>query len=169
MTEELNFKSICNIAVSVLQISKDDLFSKSRKRQIQIARAVISCIAIKEEDISRNVIANILNRDRSSTYHYEKKHKQDYLSSRVYRNAFNNIYKAYKDIDGAKDIFLDSHYMKSFLLKNGVKEKLDYDLLLEINSGEVKCIIKTSYFDFSTQVENINLALKNYHFTIKMK
>tara|TARA_R100001594_G_scaffold31677_2_gene59073 strand:- start:8342 stop:8851 length:510 start_codon:yes stop_codon:yes gene_type:complete len=169
MTEELNFKAICDLAVSVCDISKNDLFSKSRKRPIQIVRAIISYIAIKEEDMSRNIIANVLDRDRASTYHYEKKHKQDYLTSRIYRNTFNKIYKAYKDIDGAKEIFIDKDYMKSFLLKNGVKEKLNSDLLLEIKSGEVKCCVKTSYFDFSTQVENINLALKNYHYTIKIK
>ena len=55
------------------------------------------------------------------------------------------------------------------LLKNGVEEKLDPDVLLEVKSGQIKCIIKTSYFDFSNQLKNINLALKNYHFSVKIK
>lgn len=29
-------------------------------------------------------------------------------------------------------------------------------------------IKKTSYFDFSNQLENVKLALENYHFTIKI-
>ena len=58
--------------------------------------------------------------------------------------------------------------MKSYLLKNGVKETLDSDVLLEVKSGQVKCKIKTSYFDFSNQLENVKLALKNYHYSIKI-
>jgi hypothetical protein len=38
--------------------------------------------------------------------------------------------------------------MKSHLLRNGVKEMLDYNVILEVKSGEVTCNIKTSYFDF---------------------
>lgn len=169
MTEELNFKAICDMAINICNISKDDLFSKTRKRNIQSIRAAISYIATTEEKISRNVIAKILNRDRASTYHYEKKHKDDYFTSRFYRNTFNKIYKAYKDIDESKKVFIDKDYMKHFLLKRGVKEKSNSEILLEVRSGKVKCIIKTNYFDFSTQVENINLALKNYHHTIKIK
>ena len=32
------------------------------------------------------------------------------------------------------------------------------DVLLEVKSGEVKCIIETSYFDFSNQLEIIGTA-----------
>ena len=58
--------------------------------------------------------------------------------------------------------------MKSHLLQNGVIETLDSDLKLEVKSGEVKCIIKTSYFEFSNQLENVKLALKNYHYTVNI-
>ena len=169
MTEELNFKAICDIAVNVCDVSKESLFSKTRKRKVQAVRASVAYIARTEEEIDREVIAKVLNRNRTASYHYERNHKDLYSRCIVYRNIFTKIYKAYKDIDGAKEIFIDKHYMKSFLLKNGVEEKLDPDVLLEVKSGQVKCIIKTSYFDFSNQLKNINLALKNYHFSVKIK
>ena len=58
--------------------------------------------------------------------------------------------------------------MKSHLLKSGVKEVLDPDVILEVKSGSVACEVKTSYFDFSNQLENVKLALKNYHFSVKI-
>jgi hypothetical protein len=58
--------------------------------------------------------------------------------------------------------------MKSYLLKNEVVETLNPEVILEVKSGQVKCKIKTSYFDFSNQLEIIKLALKNYHYTIKI-
>jgi hypothetical protein len=58
--------------------------------------------------------------------------------------------------------------MKSHLLQNGVVEKLESDVTLEVTSGQTTCKIKTSYFDYFNQLENVSLALENYHFTIKI-
>jgi len=58
--------------------------------------------------------------------------------------------------------------MKSHLLQKGVTEVLNPDVLLEVKSGDVKCVIKTSYFEFSNQLEIVKLAMKNYHYSIKI-
>ena len=168
MTEELNFKAICSLTTRVMGLPEGSLALKSRKRQLQSARSIAGYIARTEEYIPRNVIAKVLNRNRCSTYHYENNHKKNFTHCIIYRTAFEKIYKAYKDINGAKDIFLDKDFMKSHLLQNGVIETLDSDLKLEVKSGEVKCLIKTSYFDFSNQLENVKLALRNYHYTINI-
>ena len=88
MTEELNFKAICDIAINVCDVSEEALFSKTRKRKVQVVRASVAYIARNEEDINRRVIAKILNRNRTATYHYEKSHKKDYQTCIVYRNIF---------------------------------------------------------------------------------
>ena len=121
-----------------------------------------------EENIPRTVIAKVLNRDRAITYHYENKHKKNFKHCAVYRKTFEKIYKEYRLIDDSKDIFLDKDFMKNHLLQNGVVEALKSDVKLEVKSGDVKCFIKTSYFDFNNQLENVKLALKNYHYTIKI-
>ena len=168
MTEEYNFKNLCELTTRIMGLPDGSLALRSRKRPLQIARSVAGYIGITEADITREVIAKVLNRDRSLIYHYEKKHKGNYKTCSMFRETFNRIYKAYLDIDGTKDVFIDSDFMKSYLLNNGVKETPKADVLLEVKSGQVKCIIKTSYFDFSNQLENIKLALKNYHYSIKI-
>jgi hypothetical protein len=168
MTEELNFKAICDLTTNVMGLPKGSLALKSRKRTLQTARSIAGYIARTEEDINRKVIAKALNRTRAITYHYENKHKKNFKHCIIYRAAFEKIYKTYKDIDGAKDIFLDKDFMKNYLLQNGVTETLKSDVLLEVKSGDIKCLIKTSYFDFNNQLENIKLALRNYHYTVKI-
>ena len=168
MTEEYNFKNLCNLTTRIMGFPDGSLALRSRKRPLQVARAVAGYIGITEADITREVIAKVLNRDRSLIYHYEKKHKENYKTWSLYRETFNRIYKAYLDIDGTKDVFIDGDFMKSYLLKNGVKEIPKADVLLEVKSGQVKCVIKTNYFDFSNQLENVKLALKNYHYSIKI-
>jgi len=168
MIEEYNFKSICNLTTRVMGLPDGALALKSRKRPLQVARAIAGVIARTEEDIHRTIIAKVLDRDRSLIYHYEKYHKSNYATCIVYRNAFNKIYKAYKDVSGTKDVFLDNDFMKHYLLNNGVVETLDSEVILEIKSGQAICVIKTSYMDFSNQLENVKFVLKNYHFTVKI-
>ena len=168
MTEEDNFKNLCNLTTRVLGLPDGSLALRSRKRPLQVARAVAGYLGRTEEDIYRTIIGKVLNRDRSLIYHYELRHKPLYKTCPIYRDTFNKVYEAYKGIDGTKKFFVNKDFMKSYLLRNGVVETLDPDVFLEIKSSQVKCIIKTSYFDFSNQVENVKLALKNYHFTIKI-
>tara|TARA_R110002072_G_scaffold29154_2_gene92702 strand:- start:282 stop:812 length:531 start_codon:yes stop_codon:yes gene_type:complete len=168
MNEETNFKAICGIATNVLGMPLGSLSLRTRKRPIQVARAASAYIAMSEDKIHRNIIAKVLNRDRAVTYHYETMHKKMYATCSIYRNTFNKIYLAYKNIDNAKDIFIDKDFMKKYLLKNGVKESKDPNVTIEVTSGSVTCKIKTSYFDYTNQLEFINIALKEYHFTIKI-
>ena len=168
MTEEYNFKCICNLTTKALDFPDGSLSTKSRKRPLQAARAVASYIARTEEDINREIIGKVLNRDRSLIYHYEKTHKKYFSTCLVYRNTFNKVYKAYMSIDLTKDFFIDSNKMRTFLLKNGISMIYGGDVTLEVKSGKAICKVKTSYFDYSNQLENIKLALKNYHYSVKI-
>jgi uncharacterized protein YdbL (DUF1318 family) len=168
MIEEMNFKAICTLTTRIMGLPEGSLALKSRKRQLQVARSIAGYIGMTEEDIHRNIIAKVLNRNRAVTYHYENKHKKNFKHCIIYRNTFEKIFKAYKEIDDAKKIFLDKDLMKRHLLQNKVKQTLNSDVLLEVTSGIVKCNIETSYFEFSNQLENIKLAMENYHYTIKI-
>ena len=168
MTEEDNFKNLCNLTTRVLGLPDGSLALRSRKRPLQVARSVAAYLGRTEEDIHRTIIGKVLNRNRSLIYHYELRHSPLYKTCPIYRDTFNTVYKAYKDIGGTKEFFFNKDFMKGYLLKNGVKEALNPNVLLEVTSGQIKCIIKTSYFNFSNQLENIKLALKNYHYTVKI-
>ena len=168
MTQENNFKCICSLTTKTLNFPNGSLSTKSRKRPLQAARAVASYIARTEEDIHRAIIGKVLNRDRSNIYHYERTHKKFFATCLVYRNTFNKVYKAYMDIDGTKDFFLKGNKMRTYLLKNGVSMIYGGDITLEVKSGKAICKVKTSYFEYLNQLENIKLALKNYHYSVKI-
>jgi len=171
MVERDNFRYICEITTRALGFTTDDLALKSRKQSLHIARAVAAYIGRTEELIHPKIIAKAFKRHRTLIYHYEHTHKDKYANCEIYRNAFTKVYKAYKSLDEDREIFLDGDFMKRYLLKNGVKEtqtSKNSQVILEVKSDKVKCKIKTSYFDFSNQLEIIKFVLKNYHYTIKI-
>ena len=168
MTAEDNFKNLCSLTTRVLGLPDGSLALRTRRSEVQIPRSVASVIAMMEDDTHPLVIAKVIKRDRCSVYHYKNTHKSNYANKVKYRNVFNKVYRSYKDLEGTKDFFLDGDYMRVYLLKHGVSMVYGGDVSLEVKSGQVKCIIKTSYFDFSNQLENVKLALTNYHFTVKI-
>ena len=168
MTEELNFKALCSLATRVAGLPEGSLAFKNRTMKLQAARASACYIALTEEKINRNVIADIIERDRTVTYHYERTHKKNFKKCKVYRNTFTKIYKEYKNLDGEKDIFVSKRHLRNYLINNKVVESKTPDVLLEVKSGEAICIIETTYFDFSNQLKNISFALENYHYTVKI-
>tara|TARA_R100001509_G_scaffold21293_1_gene11118 strand:+ start:111 stop:626 length:516 start_codon:yes stop_codon:yes gene_type:complete len=170
MTQELDFKAICSIATRVSGLQEGSLSFKNRSRNLQAARASACYIALTEENIDRNVIAKVLMKDRTSTYHYENTHKKKFKNCDIYRNTFIKIYQEYKNMEGQKNIFVSKSHLKNHLIKNKIKvvENKISEVLLEVKSGEAVCIVETSYFDYINQLKNISLALNNYHYTVKI-
>jgi len=165
---EDNFKILCNLTTKVMGLPKGSLSLKSRKRNLQVARSSAGVIARIQDDTSQTTIAKVLNRDRSLIYHYEKYHKYNYATCMVYRNTFNKIYMAYKNMEDTKKVFLDDDFLKEHLVKNGVIENIKAQVLVEVKSKKSICIIKTSYFDFANQLQNIKNAMDGYHYNISI-
>ena len=168
MTEELNFQAICDIATTTMNLPQGSLSKQSRKKELQVVRQVAAIIGRTEENIHRKIIGKILNRDRSLINYYEHTHKPNYASYPLYREAFNKVYKAYKDCESTKNVFLDADVMKKHLLNNGVYETQEADIILAVKSGHCECKIKTNYFQFSKQIVKIKEACSEYHITINI-
>lgn len=170
MTEELNFKAICSIATRVSGLQEGSLSFKNRKRNIQAARASACYIALTEENIDRNVIAKVLMKDRTATYHYENTHQKKFEKCNIYRDTFIKIYHEYKNLEGEKNIFVSKSHLKNHLIKNKIKvvESKKSEVLLEVKSGVAICFVETSYFNYLNELKNISFALENYNYTVKI-
>ena len=81
MTEEDNFKNLCNLTTRVLGLPDGSLALRSRKSPLQAARAVAGYLGRTEENIHRTIIGKGLNRDRSLIYYYEHTHKGNYATT----------------------------------------------------------------------------------------
>ena len=167
MTAKDNFIKICNLTTKVMGLNKGALSFKTRVQEVQVPRMVASVIARMEEEISHTIIADVLKRDRTLIYYYEKNHQANYTWE-TYRNVFNKVYMAYKKIEEEKEVFIDKNHMRKYLLSNVVSESEKQEAQIMVKSGKVGLVINTSYFDFSNQIENIKFALSNYKYEIEI-
>ena len=168
MTQEDNFKNLCNLTTSLLGLRKGSLAYKSRKQDLQVARSIASVIARIEYEVPHSTIAKVINRNRTLIYHYEKNHKHNYATFPKYRDTFNKVFNAFTTIEDSKKSFFDLQQLKNYLRKNDVFNSEKHQVIIRIKSGEVGTDIKVSYRDFYNQLENVKLALQNFKYEIEI-
>lgn len=168
MTQEDNFKNLCNLTTSLLGLRKGSLAYKSRRQELQVARSIASVIARKEYEIPHSTIAKVINRDRTLIYHYEKNHKHNYSTFPKYRDIFNKVFNAFQSIEDSKKTFFDLRQMQDYLRKNDVVNSVKHQVSIRIQSGDVGTDVKVSYRDFYNQLENVKLALQNFKYEIEI-
>ena len=168
MTQEDNFKNLCNLTTSLLGLRKGSLAYKSRRQELQVARSIASVIARKEYEIPHSTIAKVINRDRSLIYHYEKKHNVNYASFPKYRDIFNKIHNAFITIEESKKTFNSIFKLRDHLRANNVIDSNKHQTIVRIKCGKVGLDVKLSYRDFSKQLELIKEALNGYSYELQI-
>lgn len=163
-TDRETFEHICNLTTSLAGLRKGSLSFRSRKHELQLPRLVASNIALLSQ-IHHKTIADVLRRDRSNIYHYEKTHQANYSSWAAYRRMFNLVYTSFKDIEEVRPVFKDSIGMKRYLL-DFVEESEPYQVEILITSGVVACKIRTNFYNFSKVLKNLKFVLSNYNHSI---
>ena len=168
MTDREKFETLCTLTTNLVGLQEGSLMDKTRKHSVQIPRMVASVIG-RLEKIHPDIIADVINRHRTSIIHYKKSHKHNYASFPYYREIFNKVYNSYNDLNSSKKVFIDRYRMKEYLLKHGVTQSENPQVEIYINSGDIGVTIKTTYFQFSNQFKNIKFALEKYDYKIDWK
>ena len=168
MTQEDNFKNLCNLTTELVGLPKGSLSNRSREQKYQIPRAVISMIARLEENVHQTVIAKELKRDRSNIYHYEKFHQSNYISFPKYRETFINVYIAYCNQKKKKKYFKTQSSFHKFLDKHNIKSSETYNTELALRSGNFYVTLQLSHQDFYNVIEIIKFAFREHHYEYKV-
>ena len=167
ITDTTEVKELCDIATNIVGLEQGSLTSLTRKEPYAIARQVVANICLSQ-GIHFVTIAKVLNRDRSNIYHYQKNHKSNFNSWLNYRRLFTKVYNAYKENKKEQKTFINKQDLRSYLLNNGVSTS-EGEVFIVVKSGLLKTIIRTSYKDFSNQLENIRIALFDYQYKLDVQ
>ena len=166
MTDREKFETICNLTTNLVGLRQGSLAKKTRKETIHIPRMVAALIGRLTKDIHPTIIADVLERDRTSVLHYEKSHKHNYASFPLYRNMFNKVYNAYVEMEKFKLIFESRDELGRYLIRSGVKIVAKPQVRIKVKSGNARYIVPTNYLDFSNNINIIRESLKDYDYSI---
>tara|TARA_R100001443_G_scaffold76563_2_gene84010 strand:+ start:10006 stop:10527 length:522 start_codon:yes stop_codon:yes gene_type:complete len=162
MSETEQFIQICNLTTKVLELPKDCLSLQLRDRPIALGREIAGYIGLKE-GIKRNIVAKVLKKHRTATYHYERNHADWFKWYKPYRNAYIKVMRAFRNIEDNKKQFIDKKHLKYFIQDElGLKNSKKPEVLVTINSGNLNYLLLSDCFNFSKQMEILKNALKDY-------
>jgi ssDNA-specific exonuclease RecJ len=165
ITDDKHITDILNKASEVFNIPLPALLGKSRKQEINLARMCIANICRVENKIHYNSIAEVLQKDRTSIYYYEKQHEALYQSWAVYRDKFNMLYNnIYKN---EKRKITRSEITKLLKKHNLVQE--NGAVTLYIRSGRVNYKFRTTYSGMCENSEKIKNIMSDFDISIDIK
>lgn len=86
---------------SKFSLSKEDLISKSRKKEYVHARKIFMNILYEvfnplDKNLVQSDISEIINRDRTSFIHHRKEHLGEYKQYKKYREDYECLNKEYE-------------------------------------------------------------------------
>tara|TARA_R110002051_G_scaffold133403_3_gene206778 strand:- start:634 stop:1161 length:528 start_codon:yes stop_codon:yes gene_type:complete len=169
LTDEQEMKDLCEIATQICNLERGSLSCKSQEKVYVLPRSVVGVLARKELGIHYNIIASMLNRDRSSIYHYERGHISNYEGWNDYRVLFNKIYNSYTDLRQTKKRFDSPSELIEYLTSIGVRHSKKPDLYIVISTARWEVQIDTDTKSFSKNMDLCKLALKDYNCKIYIK
>lgn len=164
MTDREKFENICDLTTQIVGLQPGSLAYKTRKQEVLVPRMVATVIGIMTKDIHPTIIAEIINKDRTSVLHYMSSHKSNYASFPYYRNTFNKVYNAFTEAENIKLVFKNRDELCEFLINAGVKISPNADIKLKIKSGKAVYKLPTTYLQIDYNTEIINKALKDYDY-----
>ena len=165
VTDSKQVKRIINKASEVFKIPLNALLSKSRKKELNIARMCIANIAMEEHSIHKDIIADGLVRDRCSIYYYEKQHKNQYSNWAEYRNKFNLLHSNL--FESMRKTISRSEIMR--LLRESKMKPFNGAVKIHISSGTNSHAFKTSYADMCENVETMREIFKDHEVNIDIE
>ena len=168
LTHEDDVKAIIDVVKFQYGYDIEMIRGSGRKQLLSICRSVIANIAKIDKGIHPTLIANTINRDRTSILHYFKNHKSSYSYWTEYRNAFNSIYDSYCKLREEQKTFVDVQDLRSYLFNHGIKFSDNPDLFIDIKMNDFVVSINSDYRNFSHNQELIRLALKDYNCKIEI-
>ena len=155
------------IAEKLCNLPPQSLCRRVRTHDILMPRMVVSNIARYEREIHYSTIAEVLNHDRCSIYHYEKTHEQNYKYWTDYRNLFNNIVTSisdYKKSNTIDNTIKENKDLKNYILDNTtIKENKAGKVFISVKLNDLHTDIQTNYRDFSSTLKKIQYCMSDYN------
>lgn len=175
INDEQNVEFLCKLATKICDLPDDilqkkaDKLTKSKAEKYSVPRAAVAVIARKSLDIHYTVIADILNKDRTSIYHYENKHDNDYMSYPKYKNIFDKIHKTFLDIQSNKKEFDNPGHLRETLKNLGISNDSNGNAKINVTTDDYTVTIKSSFKDLSNNYDLCNNVLSNYKCKIQIE
>lgn len=165
--ESAVMNKVMSITSKYTSITKDDMLGDSRKYFVKLARMVSSNILLNEYKIKKNIVAKFHNKDRTSMYHYQKVHNEQYVYWRDYREIYNLVHK---DVTkGAKFKDISRNEVRMLLTKYNISDDNYPTHKITCRIGNKKFYINCKYETLFFKLSLINTTFEKFKTSVTYK
>ena len=169
LSNALEMQKIVDLTELIGGLGKDTLIKKNRKSGIKTARMVMCNVAMNTLDITKDDVAEFIKKHRTSMYHYQKIHNEQYMVWKEYRELYDKVHDEYTD--GKRYITITKDNLYFMLRKNNLYKpnKEDCYLCITIKIGRCKAKIYCNPLEVGDLVKTLHKVFDKYVFELQIK
>lgn len=129
-----------NIVEKKIRVSKEDILSRSRRREIVDARRIYAVVLLRSSGLIPARVCDALGRDRGTIIFHNKRHDILVKTDRFFRDKFESINKEFKELMKGT-VFLEIKLSEATEEKERLeKEILNIKNLIKIKNEQLSAI-----------------------------
>jgi hypothetical protein len=157
-------QDVTDLTAVLLGVPSDSIKGGSRAKKLVLGRMVSANFLIIDLNYDYEELGKHIDRDRTSFYYYEHKHKEYYEYWEDYTELYDKLKVAYL---GKGTTALTSEYIKDIFLKNGIVNMDAAPFMIGFKIGKVEEFIYTRELEATITLLQSAFKQFNYSFSVE--
>jgi len=157
-------KDITDLTAALSGVSSEQINSNTRIRKVVSSRMVAANFLMRDLGYSYDEMSKHINRDRTSFYYYESKHKENYKYWQEYKELYDNLKSAYLGID---NMAMTSEHMLKVFSENDIVSNPNSPFMISFKIGNIEEHIFTKHLEAT--IKALKEAFKGFNYSFSVE
>ena len=157
-------KDIVNLTAALIDVPASLINSGGRARVLVLGRVASANFLMRDLGFTYDELSKYINRDRTSFYYYEAKHKDNYKYWKEYKELYDNLKKSYLGVD---NMAMTSEDMLKVFKDKGIKNEEAAPFMLSFKIGNIEECIYTR--DLEATIKILKEAFKQFNYSFSVE
>lgn len=157
-------QDITDLTAALIDVPAKDINGGNRARVLVLGRVASANFLMRELGFTYDELSKHIDRDRTSFYYYEAKHKDNYKYWAEYKELYDNLKKSYLGID---NMAMTKEDMLKVFKDNGIVNQEAAPFMLSFKIGNIEECIYTRELEDTIKVLKEAFKLFNYSFSVE--
>jgi len=157
-------QDITDLTAALLDVPAKDINGGNRARVLVLGRVASANFLMRELGFTYDELSKHIDRDRTSFYYYEAKHKDNYKYWAEYKELYDNLKKSYLGID---NMAMTKEDMLKVFKDNGIVNMEAAPFMLSFKIGNIEQYIYTRELEATIKVLKEAFKAFNYSFSVE--
>jgi len=158
-------QDITDLTAALLDVPAKDINGGNRARVLVLGRVASANFLMRDLGFTYDELSKHIDRDRTSFYYYEAKHKDNYKYWAEYKELYDNLKKSYLGIDNMS--MTNEDMLSKFKEHNILSSVLAAPFMISFKIGNIEEYIYTK--ELESTIKALKEAFKEFNYSFSVE